>query len=138
MFKLDKKFLEDVGLGSLPEEQRKAFLQYVYSELETRVGENLTESMSDEMLNEFGYFVDKNFEMMKAWFANNLPDYMNFEDFKLFQSNNPDFDEVTLLSEYGATKWLQKNRPDYPQVVAKTLEELKKEIYENKDKILAQ
>jgi len=138
MFKLDNKFLDDLGLGDLPEEQKKAFLQHIYSELEIRVGEKLTDGMSDEMLDEFGYFVDKNVEKMKEWYAAKLPDYANAEDFKKLQESTQGADEATLLSEYGAMKWLQINRPDYPQVVASTLEELKKEISANKDKILAQ
>jgi len=34
-------------------------------------------------------------------------------------------------------KWLEKNRPDSPQVVASVLEEIKAEINENKHLILA-
>lgn len=140
MFRLDNKFLEDLGLAALPEDQKKAFLQHIYSELEMRVGEKLTEGMSNEMLDEFGCFVDKNVELMKAWFAENLPNYTEQEDYqKLLQSTRSSgADEVALLSEYGAMKWLQKNRPDYPQVVAAMLEDLKQEISMNKDKILEQ
>ncbi|MDR1197162.1 MAG: DUF5663 domain-containing protein [Candidatus Nomurabacteria bacterium] len=137
MFRLDNKFLEDLGLGDLPEEQKKAFLQHIYSELEMRVGEKLTEGMNDAMLDEFGSFVDKNVEKMKEWFAAKLPDYANSEDFQALQQKTPAADEATLLSEFGAMKWLQINRPDYPQVVAATLEELKKEIAANREKILA-
>jgi len=138
MFRLDNKFLEDLGLAALPDEQKKALLQHIYSELEIRVGEKLTQGMSDAMLDEFGYFVDKNVEQMKAWFAANLPDYTAQEDYQKLQQKAAGADEATLLSEYGAMKWLQKNRPDYPQVVAATLEELKKEITANKDQILGQ
>jgi hypothetical protein len=137
VFKLDDKFLEELGLGDLPDEQKKAFLQHIYSELEIRVGEKLTEGMSDAMLDEFGYFVDKNLDKMKEWFAAKLPEYASQDDFKQLQTKAPNADEATLLSEYGAMKWLQLNRPDYPKVVAETLNELKKEISSNKDKILA-
>ena len=133
--KLDLKFLEELGLGGMPDEQKKAFLQHIYSELEARTGRNLTENMSDEMLDEFGSFVDKDVEKMKAWLATNVPDYTAHSDYQQLAQKGAD--EVTLLSEYGAMKWLQKNRPDYPQVVQSTLEELKKEIVANKDQILA-
>ena len=136
MFKLDNNFLEELGLGALPEEQKKAFLQHIYSELEIRVGEKLTEGMNDEMLDEFGFFVDKNLEKMKEWFAAKMPNYASEADFVQLQEKAVGADETTLLSEYGAMKWLQINRPDYPKVVAATLEELKKEISANKDKIL--
>ena len=138
MFRLDNKFLEDLGLAALPEEQKKALIQHIYETLEIRVGEKLTEGMSNEMLDEFGCFVDKDIERMKSWILANVPDYVEQADYQGLAQKNQNADEATLLSEYGAMKWLQKNRPDYPQVVATMLEELKKEISSNKDQILAQ
>lgn len=136
MFRLDDKFLEDLGLGGLPPEQKQAFLQHIYSELEMRVGERLTDGMSDDLLDEFGYFVDINQDGMTKWFGENLPDYNERDDYKQLQSANPDAAETAIMSEYGAMKWLQLNRPDYPQVVATVLDELKTEITENKEAIL--
>ncbi|MCL2037886.1 DUF5663 domain-containing protein [Candidatus Saccharibacteria bacterium] len=136
MFKLDDKFLEELGLAALPAEQKQAFLQHIYSELEIRVGERLTENMSDELLDEFGNFVDMNEAGMKKWFDENLPDYAERDDYKQLRSANAQAPETAVMSEYGAMKWLQLNRPDYPQVVAAVLEELKTEIRSNKDAIL--
>jgi hypothetical protein len=136
MFKLDDKFLEELGLAALPEEQKQEFLRHIYSELEMRVGERLTEGMSDELLDEFGNFVDMNEDGMKKWFADNLADYADRDDYKQLKSANPDAPETAIMSEYGAMKWLQLNRPDYPQVVAAVLEELKNEIKSNREAIL--
>jgi hypothetical protein len=138
MFKLDNKFLEDLGLGALPDEQKQAFLKHIYSELESRVGVKLTEGMTDAMLDEFAYFVDKDEAKMREWFATNLPEYADQPDYQKLQKAAPNADGVTLLAEYGAMKWLQKNRPDYPKVVAATLDELKTEISANKEQILGQ
>jgi len=137
MFKLDDKFLEDLGLGALPPEQKQAFLQHIYSELEMRVGERLTEGMSDELLDEFGYFVDMNMDGMNKWFGENLPDYADRDDFKQLKEANTEAPEAAVMSEYGAMKWLQLNRPDYPQVVAAVLEEIKEEVRNNRDAILS-
>lgn len=137
MFKLDDKFLEELGLAALPAEQKQAFLQHIYSELEIRVGERLTDGMSDELLDEFGNFVDMNEAGMKKWFDENLPDYAERDDYKQLRQANVQAPETAVMSEYGAMKWLQLNRPDYPQVVAAVLEELKNEIRSNKDAILA-
>jgi hypothetical protein len=136
MFKLDDQFLADLGLDDLPQEQKTAFLQHIYSELEMRVGEKLTENMSDEMLDEFGNFVDRNVDGMKQWYDANLPDYQSQPDYQALTANNPDTDPGVIMSEYGAMKWLQLNRPEYPQVVAGVLEDLKNEIRANKDAIL--
>ena len=56
MFQLDDKFLADIGLNDLPEEQKKAFLQHIYDELELRVGTKLSDGMSDEQLEEIAKF----------------------------------------------------------------------------------
>ena len=43
MFQLDDKFLEEVGLGSLPDDQKKLFLDHFREQLELRVGLQLSE-----------------------------------------------------------------------------------------------
>ena len=47
-----------------------------------------------------------------------------------------DVNDAGLRAEYTATKWLEVNRPDYRDVVAGVLDELKKEIISGRDKIL--
>ena len=44
--------------------------------------------------------------------------------------------DMNLKAEFVATKWLEVNRPDYRQVVAEVLDELKREIISNRDMIL--
>jgi len=128
MFKLDDSFLKDTGVDDLPAELREPFLQHVYSTIEMRVGEQLTEGMSDNLLDEFGYFVDMDEAGMAKWFDLHLPDYTERDDYQALKKANPDAPEAAILSEYGAMKWLQLNRPDYPQVVGSVLDGLKAEI----------
>ena len=45
-----------------------------------------------------------------------------------------EFDMITDQSE--ATKWLEKNRPDYREIVNRTIEEMKSEILANRDKLI--
>lgn len=136
MYKLDEQFLNDLGLEKMPIEQKSAFLQHIYSELELRVGEKLTEGMSPEQLDEFGCFVDRNEARIRAWFATYLPDYATLPDYIALTEKASDTPELVILSEYGATKWLQLNRPDYPQVVGAELEKIKTEISANREAIL--
>ena len=74
---------------------------------------------------------------MSKWFSENLPDYAEREDYKKLREANAQAPDSAIMSEFGAMKWLQLNRPDYPQVVAAVLEELKAEIVANRDSILA-
>ena len=45
-----------------------------------------------------------------------------------------EFDMITDQAE--ATKWLEKNRPDYREIVNRTIEELKAEIRANRAKLV--
>ena len=45
-----------------------------------------------------------------------------------------EFDAITDPAE--AAKWLEKNRPDYREIVNRTIEEMKQEIRANRSKLL--
>lgn len=139
MFQLDDNFLKDLGLENLPDEQKKAFLQHIYEELELRVGTRLAEGLSDAQLGEFEALIERDTDKVSAWLQQNVPDYQSRPDFQKLQEQvkGQNIDPVAVLSEYAATKWLEINRPDYRDVVASVLNELKEEITSNRDSILS-
>jgi len=138
MFQLDDNFLEDIGLDKLPEDQKKPFLQHIYNELELRVGTRLSDGMSDEQLEEFGFIIDRKDDVIVDWLEKNMPDYYNDTSFiKLQEVTDLDVNDPELRADYTATKWLEVNRPDYRQIVAEVMEDLKKEVVSNRDAILA-
>lgn len=137
MFRLDDQFLKDIGLDSLPEEQKQPFLQHIYSELELRVGTRLSDGLSDAQLEEFEEIIDRKEDKILAWLAAHAPGYMTEEPFqKLQEATKLEANDPRLVAEYAATKWLEVNRPDYRDVVAAVLAELKHEITSNRDAIL--
>lgn len=137
MFQLDEKFLEDIGLNDLPDEQKKPFLQHIYDELELRVGTKLSDGMSDEQLEEFESIIDRKDEIITAWLAKYVSDYHNDAVFiKLQTATKLDVNDPALRAEYAATKWLEVNRPDYRDVVAQVLDGLKAEVIAGRDVIL--
>ncbi len=137
MFRLDDQFLKDIGLDGLPEEQKKPFLQHIYSELELRVGTRLSDGLSDAQLEEFEEIIDRKQEKIDNWLAEHAPTYMQDQAFqKLQQATNLPANDPRLVAEFTATKWLEVNRPDYRDVVAAVLDELKQEIISNRDAIL--
>lgn len=95
--RFDEKFLEEMGLSGMPEEEKPKFLEYLQEELEVRIGERISQGMPEYKMNEFDMITDQ--------------------------------DE--------ATKWLEANRPDYRDIVNRTIEEMKAEIQANRDKLLA-
>lgn len=137
MFQLDDKFLADIGLNDLPDDQKQAFLQHIYEELELRVGTRLSDGLSDQQLEEFEKIIDRDQGVIDGWLATHVQDYANDEVFKrMQQALKLDPADPTLKAEYVATKWLEVNRPDYRDVVKQVLEELKAEIMANRDAIL--
>lgn len=137
MFQLDDTFLKDVGLDGLPEDQKKPFLQHVYEELELRVGTRLSDGMSDAQLQEFEAIIDRKMETVDAWLTQFSPEYQMDPAFaRLQQATKLPATDPALKAEFAATKWLEHNRPNYREVVAQVLEELKREISSNRDSIL--
>ncbi len=139
MFQLDDKFLQDVGLGGLPEDQKQAFLAYFREQLELRVGTKLSEGLSDAQLDEFESFIDRDSAKVNAWLAANVPDFQQDPILQRLRSSIPEGQQVpedAILAEYASLKWLGINRPDYRDVVAQTMEELKQETIANRDAIL--
>ena len=137
MFQLDDNFLKELGLDQLPEEQRKPFLEHIYSELELRVGERLSQGMSDAQLDEFANIIDKVPGAVDAFLDKHAPNYTEEPMFqRLVQATGVAADDPRLRNEYAATKWLEVNRPDYRNVVATVMEELKREIMANREAIL--
>jgi hypothetical protein len=137
MFQLDEKFLEEIGLNELPEEQKKPFLQHIYDELELRVGTKLSDGMSEEQLSEFESIIDRKDDIVSKWLDKYAPDYKNDKGFsQLKNATKYDDNDPGLRAEYAATKWLEVNRPDYRKVVSEVLESLKNEVVANRDVIL--
>ncbi len=109
MFKLDDNLLKELGLGSMPPQEKNRMLAHIYETLEMRVGMRLAEGMSDQQLNEF-------------------------EQLMPLQT---DTDEAKKQKEQDALKWLETNFPNYKQVVADELEKLKAEIKASAEQIVA-
>lgn len=137
MFQLDDKFLADIGLNDLPDDQKQPFLQHIYEELELRVGTRLSDGLSDTQLEEFEKIIDRDQATIDRWIMQHVPNYATDEVFvRMQQATKLDATDSNLKAEYVATKWLEVNRPDYRQVVAQVLDELKREIISNRDSIL--
>lgn len=146
MFQLDDTFLQSVGLGVLPDEQKQPFLQHLREELELRVGTKLATGLNDAQLTEFEGIIERAPGKVDAWLDARLPGYVQHVDYqnalqKLVQQNQgqaisqAQADDVK--AEFAATKWLEENRGDYKQVVSATMNELKAEILANRERFLA-
>src|SRR6476661_3536504 len=76
MFKLDDDLLKELGLGALPAEEKNKMLSQIYETLELRVGMKLAEQMTNEQLDEFESYIDRQDEAgALKWLETNFPNY---------------------------------------------------------------
>src|SRR5580658_11197150 len=76
MIQINDALLNEIGLGSLPQEERRSLLNQIYETLELRVGMRLADQMSNEQLDEFEkYFEAKDDKGAFNWLETNFPNY---------------------------------------------------------------
>ena len=135
MYKFDDSFLESVGLGSMPAEQKDAFLQYAQDQLEVRIGEKMSEGLSDDQLEEFEKIIDNDQATLDKWIAG-AGDYKSDDIYQKLAENVGGSDDE-ILSDYVTAKWLNQNCPQYQQIIQESVDALCAEISANKDALLA-
>ncbi len=144
MIRIDDSLLEELGLLSLPKQERDQLLRQIYETLEMRVGMRLAERMSDSQLDEFERFIngdlaftEQYLNQFKAGWAQSEPYQKALQNAQAAaQRANRQFNENAVKTEFGALTWLETNFPDYKQVVAEELEKLKGEIKADSSKIV--
>ncbi|MGB4759281.1 MAG: DUF5663 domain-containing protein [Candidatus Saccharimonadales bacterium] len=143
--KLDDSLLEELGLGSLPEAEKKPFLRQLYEQLEKNVGTRLAAGMTDEQLNQFERFAAGDIAYASQYLQSINPNWTAAEDYAtMYQERQAaatragaQFQEQAVVAEYAAFKWLEINFPNYKDVVADEFEKLKGEIKQIAPQILA-
>ena len=76
MFQIDDKFLETLGLGALPQQDKEQMKAHIYETLEMRVGMTLASNMTDAQLDEFEGLMNNNDEEgALRWLESNFPNY---------------------------------------------------------------
>jgi len=137
MQKIDDNMLAQLGLGSLPADERKKLIDQITETLELRVGMKLAENMSDDQLDEFERFVDGDIEFAKAYLDNLDPNWDQDANFQAQKTAaiEAGVSEQAITAEYAAYKWLETIFPTYKQVVSEEFEKLKNEIKRDASKI---
>lgn len=127
--KFDENFLAEVGLSNLSPDRKEAFLAQAQEELELRVGEKMTEGMSDSQIEEFEGIMQNDQQVIRKVVAELGIDFRTDPIYqKLLNRHGVTEGTWDIISEYLSIKWIQKNRPDYHDIVKSTIEELKAEI----------
>lgn len=137
MLRLDNDFLAELGLAGMPEDQKGDFLKYILSTLEDRVGRELAVGMTRRQIDEFKLLNKGDGSFVARWLTENDPTYSSSGMFvNMQESLGLDPADPKLLLQYASARWLTLNRPDYAQVVADNMQNIRQEIISNRDQLL--
>ena len=137
MYRFDERFLEQVGLAGMPEDQRESFLQYVQDQFEIRIGEQFSNSLSEAQLEEFEKIGENDEETINAW----LGMFENYKEDSVFKkllenSGEPET-SPEIINNFVTAKWLEVNYPQYPQMLEGVLKDMQNDIISQRETILA-
>lgn len=143
MPQLNDQFLQEVGLGVLPEVERTGMLQQMRKTLETNVGMEIYKNLADYQLQEFEGFMpltDENGQVLvteetatanaRRWLDGNIPGWQSNPALK------PYLNEPARVRDWAAMNWLQRNFPRYRDVVSAELNKLMGEVRNNVPQII--
>lgn len=137
MFQLDDKFFEGIGIERMSPQEAAVFKQHVQEELETRVGERITDGFSNEKLEEFEKIIDDAPGFVDSWLFSNVSDFRNDRAFLALVKQNGGQENRQTISEFASMKWLEINRPDFNQITTIVMKEMQDELKANIDKIFS-
>lgn len=74
--RIDDSLLAELGLATLPQEEKTTLLKHIYETLEMRVGMRLAEQMTNAQLDEFERFFNAQDDAGAfRWLETNFPNY---------------------------------------------------------------
>lgn len=128
MYTMDTALLQECGLKDLNEAAQQELLARLHADLEYRVGASLSEGMDAGAIDEFIRLVDAHEHSVARWLERHRADYENDPRYHRIAAAMPEADAAAVRAEYASSTWLALNRPDYREVVARTLAALKNEL----------
>ena len=137
--KFDDNFLSEVELSNLPEDQKQAFLDHAQEELELRVGTKMSEGLTEAQIEEFEGIMENDQQVIRKVVSELGMDFRTDPIYKkVLDKYGVSEGTWEIISEYLSIKWIQKNRPNYHEIVQSTIDELKNEIRSGQSQILGQ
>lgn len=117
--------IEHLGIQEWPVDKRNEVVEIATF----RIGNAITNQLSEQQFNEYQAIVDDNTHVIDAWLENNVPNYKDEPLFKEFESASADDDEMNNPAKlFASLAWMQKNVPNIQEVISRTLDEYKQEL----------
>lgn len=131
---LSSSFLNKLGLDEMPEDQKQAFLVFVYEQLEERVGEKISNLLSESKKIEFNEISKGSKEAIENFLSSRKIDYKEHPLYKQLLTEK--FSDKAIKLEIVSSLWLEENAPNYKEIVVRTMKEIEQDIIKNKEEII--
>jgi len=121
----DEQIIAQLGIEQLPEDEKEA----IVAEAQGRIGEAVSEHLTDDQLAEYQAIIDGNDEVIAAWLEKNVPDYKNeavYQSFAEEANSDPEHNDPAKL--FASIAWVQLSVPQIQDVVAVSLDDFKQEL----------
>ena len=120
----DEQIIEQLGINNLPSDEKEA----VINEAQLRIGEAVSEQLTDDKLNEYQAIIDGDNDVIATWLEKNVPDYKNEAAYQSFEEGvelDPERNDPAKL--FASIAWVQITVPHIQDIVAKSLDAFKQE-----------
>ncbi|MBQ3468256.1 hypothetical protein IJH19_01835 [Candidatus Saccharibacteria bacterium] len=126
---IDEKFLAEVGMADMPEEQKAQFLRRTKAELELRVGEEISKGLTPEQIKEFEALSNGDQEAIKKMVFSMESDFRNDKIYQaILKDSGKEQGDWDVLGQYLMVLWIKQNRPNYKEITERVFEKLKEDI----------
>lgn len=121
----EDEIIEKLGIASFDSAEQRAIIE----EATYRVGEAVSQALTEQQLNEYGAIVDDNEAVITSWLDQNVPDYKDQAVYQQFvQDYDGDPEKNNPAKLYASLAWVQKNIPNAQAAIDATLDTYKQEI----------
>jgi hypothetical protein len=120
----DEQIIAQLNIAELPDDEKTA----VINEAQVRIGETISEELTDEQLNEYQAIINGNEQVIDAWLEKNVPNYKDeaiYQSFEESYESDPEHNSPAKL--FASIAWVQLTVPHIQDLVAKALERFKQE-----------
>ncbi|HWT40257.1 MAG TPA: DUF5663 domain-containing protein [Dongiaceae bacterium] len=117
--------IEQLGITGLPADEQEELI----NEAQVRIGEAMSENLSEAQQNEFQAIIDGDEAVISLWLDQHVPDYKNAAAYQAFEedyANDPEHNDPAKL--FATIAWPQLNVPNVQPIVDKTLQAFKQEL----------
>lgn len=120
----DEQIVEQLNIAELPDDEKTE----VINEAQVRIGEAVSEQLTDEQLNEYQAIIDGDNQVIAAWLEKHVPQYKEEAVYQTFEEgleSDPERNDPAKL--FASIAWVQLTVPHIQDIVAKAIDAYKQE-----------